>query len=357
MKRRNFLTAAVAASTAAASAALSAPAVAQGRKRLDMVTTWPRDLPGIGTSPERIASKIREATDGALDIKSHAAGELVAPFESFDAVTSGKADIYNAAEFYWQRKSSAYALFTSVPFGMTASELNAWIYHGGGQELWDELAAQFNLKPFLSGNSGAQGCGWFKKEVRTPEDLRGLRMRMPGLGGDVLARLGVAVENLPGGELYGALESGRLDAVDWAGPWNDLALGFHRIAKNYYWPGFQEPSAGLCTVFNLDVWNGLTASQQRIVREVCASENDHVYTEILYNNALALDELVNRHGVRLRTFPDEVLVAFRIATAEVMEEVSASDAFAAKVHESYRASLRATSEGLRDTELAYLVRR
>ena len=240
---------------------------------------------------------------------------------------------------------------------MTASELNAWIYHGGGQALWDELAAQFNLKPFLSGNSGAQGCGWFKQELRTTEDLRGLRMRMPGLGGDVMARLGVVVENLPGGELYAALESGRLDAVDWAGPWSDLTLGFHRVAKHYYWPGFQEPSAGLCTVFNLDVWNRLTTSQQRIVREVCAAENDRLYTEILYNNALALDALVNRHGVRLRTLPDEVLAALRIATAEVMEEITASDAFAAKVHDSYRASLRATSESLRATELAYLLRR
>lgn len=357
MKRRNFLTGTTAAAIAATATALPAPALARNKKLLNLVTTWPENLPGIGISPYRIAGKIREATDGTLDIEVHSAGQLVPAFESFDAVSSGRVDAYHAAEFYWQDKSKAYALFTSVPFGMTASELNSWIYHGGGQRLWDDLSARYNLKPFLSGNSGAQGCGWFKREIRTIEDLQGLRMRMPGLGGDVVKRLGVEAVTIPGGELYSALESGRLDAVDWAGPWNDLALNFHEIAKYYYWPGFQEPCAGLCTVFNLDVWNDLTSSQQRIIREVCASENDYTYTEILYNNALALDTLINRHGVQLRVFPDEVLAAFRTATAQVMEELTSTDDFVAKVYDSYRRSLRATSEGLRSTELAYLNRR
>lgn len=355
MKRRHFLS--TVATAAVATAALPTPALSNNTKHLDMVTTWPENLPGIGISPFRIAGKIREATDGALNLRVHSAGQLVPAFESFDAVSSGRADAYHAAEFYWQEKSKAYALFTSVPFGMTASELNSWIYHGGGQKLWDELSARYNLKPFLSGNSGAQGCGWFKDEIRTTEDLRGLRMRMPGLGGDVVTRLGVKAVTIPGGDLYSALESGRVDAVDWAGPWSDLALKFYQVAKYYYWPGFQEPCAGLCTVFNMDVWNGLTSSEQRIVREVCASENDFTYTEILYNNALALDTLVSQHGVKLRIFPDEVLVAFRVATAQVMEELTSSDEFVAKVYDSYRLSLRATSEGLRDTELAYLNRR
>lgn len=356
MKRRNFLAVAGAAATGLGGG-LAAPALAHGGKRLTMVTTWPRNLPGIGTAAERIADNIREATEGAIDIEVHAAGELLPPFESFDAVSSGRADIYNAAEFYWQEKSKAYALFTSIPFGMTAPELTAWIRHGGGQELWDELAAGFNLKPLLSGNSGAQAGGWFKEELRGPEDVRGLRIRMPGLGGDVFARLGARVETLPAGELLAALQDGRLDAVDWAGPWNDLALGFHAAAKYYYWPGFQEPTAGLCTVFNLDVWNRLTPGQQRIVGEVCAAENDFLYTSVLYNNAFALDALVNRHGVLLRAYPDALMRAFREETEAVMEEISSADAFTARVHASYRDSLRATSASLRDTELAYLNRR
>lgn len=358
MKRRNFLTAtAAAASTAAASAAFPTPAIAQGVKQLKMVTTWPKNFPGLGTSPERIAVKIREATDGAIDIKVYAAGELVPAFDSFDAVSTGAADIYNGAEYYWVGKSKAFAFFTAVPFGMTAPELNAWIYHGGGQELWDELAAQFNLKPFMSANTGTQWGGWFNKEINSLEDLKGLSMRMPGLGGDVLARLGATVLTLPGGEIFPALESGRIDATEWVGPWNDLAFGFYQVTKFYYWPGFHEPGAGLATTFNLDVWNDLTPSQQRIIEAVCAWDNDYTYSEFLYHNSIALRTLTEEHGVVLRDFPDEVFAGYRRSSMELMEEITAEDPFVARVYESAAQTQKYTSDGLRYAENAYLQRR
>ena len=358
MKRRNFLTAsAAAASTAAASAAFPTPALSQGTRRLNMVTTWPKNFPGLGTSPERIAVKIREATEGALDIKVYAAGELVPPFESFDAVSTGAADIYNGAEYYWQGKSKAFPFFTSVPFGMTAQELNAWVYHGEGQELWDELSAQFNLKGWLSANTGTQWGGWFNREINSLEDLKGLTMRMPGLGGDALQRLGVTVQTLPGGEIYPALESGRIDGTEWVGPWNDLAFGFYQVTKYYYWPGFHEPGAALATVFNLDVWNSLTTAQQQIVEAVCGWENDYTYSEFLYHNSLALETLLTEHGVQLRDFPEEVFEGFRKASAEIIQAAVDEDPFVARVHESYSKSQASTADALRYADLAYLNRR
>ena len=357
MKRRNFLTGAAAVSTAAAASAFPKPAIAQGARQLKMVTTWPKNFPGLGTSPERIAVKVREATEGAIDIKVYAGGELVPPFESFDAVSTGAADIYNGAEYYWTGKSKAFAFFTAVPFGMTASELNAWIYHGGGQQLWDELSARFNVKALMSANTGTQWGGWFNREINTLEDLKGLKMRMPGLGGDTLARLGANVQTLPGGEIFPALESGTIDATEWVGPWNDLAFGFYQVTKFYYWPGFHEPGAGLATAFNLDVWNSLTPSQQRIMEAICAWENDYTYTEFLYHNSKALRTLTEEHGVVLREFPKEVFDGYRRAARELMQEITDEDPFVARVYQSFLETLKDTSDGLGYAENAYLARR
>ena len=240
---------------------------------------------------------------------------------------------------------------------MAASELNAWIYHGGGQALWDELSARFNLKAFMSANTGTQWGGWFNREINTPEDLKGLKMRMPGLGGDTLARLGANVQTLPGGEIFPALESGTIDATEWVGPWNDLAFGFYQVTKYYYWPGFHEPGAGLATAFNLDVWNSLTPSQQRIIEAILAWENDYTYTEFLYHNSIALNTLTQEHGVVLREFPKEVFDGFRRASMELMEEITAEDAFVKKVYDSVQQTQQYTSEALRYADSAYLQRR
>jgi len=236
-----------------------------------MVTTWPKNFPGLGTGAQRLADRITAMTEGRIAVKLFAAGELVGAFDSFDAVSQGNAEGYHAAEYYWQGKSKAFNFFTAVPFGLTASELNAWIYHGGGQELWDELAADFGLKSFLAGNTGVQMGGWFAKEVNSVDDFKGLKFRMPGLGGEVLRRMGAAVVALPGGEIFPALQSGAIDATEWVGPWNDLAFGFHRIVKFYYFPGFHEPGSGLAFSMNKKVWDGLPDSDKAIVEAACAA--------------------------------------------------------------------------------------
>jgi TRAP-type mannitol/chloroaromatic compound transport system substrate-binding protein len=325
--------------TGTAAAAVSAPAYAQGKRRLKMVTTWPKNFPGLGTAPENIAKRVRAMTDGQLDIKIYAAGELVGAFESFDAVSTGTADMYNGAEYYWQGKSAAFNFFTAVPFGMTAQELNAWIDFGGGRQLWEQLSAKFNVIAFQSANTGVQMGGWFNKEITSLDDFKGLKIRMPGLGGEVMRRLGAAAVALPGGEIFPSMKSGAIDASEWVGPWNDLAFGFHQVAKYYYCPGFHEPGAGLSTGVNLDVWKSLTASQREIIRNACAAENASTMSEYNYKNASALDTLVKKHKVQVRSFAPEIMQALKTTSDKVLAEAAANDAFTGKVFASFKASL------------------
>ena len=271
--------------------AISTPNIAKGIKRFRMVTTWPKDFPGLGQMPNRFASALSEMTSGAMEVKVYAAGELVGAMESFDATASGAADMYHGAEYYWQGKSKGFSFFTSVPMGMTAAEIMGWIDHGGGQKLWDDLSADFNIKPFQAGNTGHQTGGWFKKKINSLEDFKGLKMRMPGLGGEVIRRLGGAAVQLSGGEIYQALQSGSIDATEWVGPWNDYAFGFYREAPYYYAPGFHEPGASLAVGINLDVWNTLSTSEQSIIKYACKSANDASLGEYTHENAKALSIL------------------------------------------------------------------
>jgi TRAP-type mannitol/chloroaromatic compound transport system substrate-binding protein len=338
IKRRSFLKGTALAGAAAAATAASsfpAPAIAQGKRQLRMVTTWPKNFPGLGTGAQRVADRITQATDGRIDVKVFAAGELVPPFESFDAVSQGSADMYHAAEYYWQGKSKAFNFFTAVPFGLTATEINAWIYHAGGQALWDELAAGFNLKPLMAGNTGVQWGGWFNKEMNSVEDFKGLKMRIPGLGGEVLRRLGAAAVALPGGEIFQALQAGTIDATEWVGPWNDLAFGFYKVTKYYYWPGFHEPGAMLATAMNKDVWDSLSPSDQSLIASCAAAENDFMYAEFNARNSDALDTLVNEHGVQVRRMPDEMLNAIGAASGDVMAEVAAEGGLTKRIYDSF----------------------
>ncbi|MEG9862020.1 MAG: TRAP transporter substrate-binding protein [Parvularculales bacterium] len=355
LKRRDVLTGITAGALAAP--VLGAPAIAQGKRSLSMVTTWPKNFPGLGTGAERVAKNITTLTEGQLEVKVYSAGELVGAFESFDAVSNGSADMYHGAEYYWQGKSAAYAFFTTVPFGMTPFEAHAWVHSGGGQELWDELAAGFNLKPFLCGDTGTQWGGWFNREINSTEDMKGLKMRMPGLGGEVLRRIGATAVTLPGGELFAALQSGAIDAAEWSGPWNDLAFGFYKIAKHYYWPGWQESNGSICTVLNKDVWDSLTSAQQGIIKSVCNADTDYMMSEILYNNAVALETLVNKHGVQLKQYPDDVLGAIRTVSRDIISEVANKDPMAKKVHDSYMASLKKTDHYLRHSDAAFFSHR
>ena len=357
MKRRQFLgrTAAAGAVGAAALAVSSfpKPALAQGLRELRMVTTWPKNFPGLGTSAERLAKRITSASGGRIVVKVYAAGELLPPFESFDAVSGGSVDMYHAAEHYWQGKSKAFNFFAAVPFGMTATEMAAWVEFGGGQALWDELAAGYNLKPFQVGNTGGQMGGWFNKEIRSLEDFRGLKIRMPGLGGEVLRRIGAAAVSLPGGEIFSALQSGAIDATEWVGPWNDLALGLYKIAKYYYYPGFHEPGTALACGVNLKIWEALSSGDKSLVQTAMQAENGVVLAEFNTRNAESLDVLRNKHKVRIRRFPNPVLGAMGQAAGEVVTEAGTSDATTRKVYESFLAFRKKSIAWTKHSEQAF----
>src|SRR5271169_670515 len=230
-RRREVLLGATAAAVAAGR--FPAPAIAQGIKELKMVTSWPKGMPGLDTSAERLARSITVLSDGRLKVTVYPADSLVRAFETFDAVSAGVADMYHSADYYFDSKSPALNFFCTVPYGMTADEISAWIYFAGGQQLWDEVAAPFNIKPLMVSNSGVQMGGWFRKEVNSPKDFKGLRYRMPGLGGEVLRRMGAIVVTIPAGQIVSALKSGAIDASKWVGPWLDVALGLNEAADYY----------------------------------------------------------------------------------------------------------------------------
>jgi TRAP-type mannitol/chloroaromatic compound transport system substrate-binding protein len=331
----------------------AAPTNVKKVRELKMVTTWPKNFPGLGTGAQRAADRIGAMTDGEVTVKVYAAGELVPALEAFDAVTGGTADMYHGAEYYWQDKSRAFSFFATVPGGFLAPEINAWIYHGGGQELWDEVSDGFGLKAMPCGNTGVQMGGWFNREITSPEDFDGLKFHMPGLGGEVMARLGAAVQTLAGGEIYPALQAGTIDGTEWVGPWNDLAFGFYKVTKFYYWPGYHEPGTTLSLGINKGVWGDLTKMQQQIIAAAAAAENDIMYAEFMARNGQALQTLTKEHGVQLRRFPDDVLRSLGKSITEVMAEIGDSDPLTKKVYESYIAFRREVSAWTALSEQGY----
>ncbi len=316
----------------------NAPAIIRNRRKFNMVTTWPKGLPGLGRAAERVAERVAAMTDGAMEIKVFAAGELVPAFESFDAVSNGSADMYHGAEYYWTAKSTAFPFFTAVPFGMTAQELIGWIDFGGGQALWDELSGQFNIKAFQGANTGHQMGGWFRREIKSLNDFVGLKMRIPGQGGDVLRALGGSAVALAGGEIYQALQTGAIDATEWVGPWNDFSLGFHREAPFYYGPGFHEPGAGLAVGINRKVWDSLNPSEQNVMQTACEAVNHISLGEFTYQNAVHLDLLQREHGTQLKSFPADVVARMAEAAKDV-RAASGKDGLEKRIYESFEASL------------------
>lgn len=354
MKRRSFMKGVATAGVAAAAAStLSKPAVAQGMVELKMVTTWPKNFPGLGTGAERLAKRITDGSDGKINVKVYAAGELVPPFESFDAVSNGTAEMYHGAEYYWQGKSKAFNFFTAVPFGLTATEMDAWIYQGGGQALWDELAADFNLKPFLAGNTGVQMGGWYRKEINSLDDFKGMIFRMPGLGGEVLRQIGATAVALPGGEIFAALQSGAIDGTEWFGPWNDLAFGFYKIAKLYYYPGFHEPGTALSSAINKTVWDGLSTAHQQLITSAMAAENNYTLAEFNANNGAALTTLINEHGVQLKKFSNDVLNAIGAASGDVVAAVADEGGITKRIYDSFIAYRRSAIAWSKLSDQAY----
>jgi len=356
MDRRSFLTkAAIGGVTAAAAASLAAPMYAQGKRTLTLVTTWGRGLAGVHDAAQRTADTITAMTDGQLTIDLKAAGELVGAFEVFDAVTSGQADMYHGADYYFVGQHPAYAFFTAVPMGMTAQELANWYDHGGGMEFHDELGQIFGLKSFEAGNTGAQAGGWFRKEITGPEDFNGLKFRMPGLGGKALGKLGASVQNLPGGEVYQALSSGAIDGTEWIGPWADEKAGFQEITKFYYTAGFHEPGAGLSLATNRDVFDGLTPAQQKIIEIAAGEANQWNLAQFLTNNGAALTRL-QAAGVKTLKFPDSVWDAFARAADEVHQE-NMGDELYKRVYDSVMASMKSSSAWLKLSDGDYTVQR
>ncbi len=355
MDRRSFLTKTALGGSAAAATALAAPAYAQGNRTLTLVTTWGRGLAGVHDSAQRCADSITAMTDGALTVDLKAAGELVGAFEVFDAVTSGQADMYHGADYYFIGQHPAYGFYSSVPFGMTAQELANWYYVDGGMELHDELGQIFGLKSFLGGNTGAQAGGWFRQEITSPEDFQGLKFRMPGQGGQALGKMGASVQNLPGAEVYQALSSGAIDGTEWIGPWADEKAGFQEITKIYYTAGFHEPGPGLSLATNRDVFDSLTPAQQKIIEIASAESHQWTLAKFLAENGAALKRLQSG-GVEVKEFPDSVWDAFGQASDEVLQE-SMGDELFKKIYDSYMASMRSSSAWIERSEGKYRAER
>jgi TRAP-type mannitol/chloroaromatic compound transport system substrate-binding protein len=334
MDRRGFIGSAAAGGLA--SAALATPALSQGRIEWRMVTLWPRNLPGPGVAAQKVADRIGAVTAGRINVRLFAAGEVVPAPGAFDAVAAGTADLYHGVPAFWIAKSAAIGFFGSFPFGMTAHERQAWMMHGGGQALYDEVYGRFGVKPFNTGDSGPQWMGWFRREIRSMEDFRGLRFRTAGLGGEMFRRAGASVVTLPAGQIFAALQSGTIDAAEFVGPFSDAPLGLHQVTKNYYWPGVQEPSSAEEIGINMGRWNALPDDLKAAVRFACQSVAEEITTEYDANHPRALAELVSRHGVIPREVPRDVLIALGNSAGEILAEYrSSNDPMVKRVADSY----------------------
>lgn len=314
----------------------SAVAAPQQTFKWKLVTSWPKNFPGLGVAPERFATMVSDMSAGRLQIKVYGAGELVPALQVFDAVSQGTAEMGHSGAYYWKGKTPAAQFFTSVPFGLTAQEMNGWIQYGGGQQLWEEVYTPFNVLPLPGGNTGVQMGGWFNKEINSVSDLEGLKMRIPGLGGEVLARAGGTPVTLPGGEIFTSLQTGAIDATEWVGPYNDLAFGIYKVAKHYYYPGWHEPGSMMEFVINKTAFEKLPNDLQAIVRVATKAINDDMLAEYTTRNQAALIELKEKHGVDVRAFPADVLSKLQVLSEQVVAEVSAADPLAQKVYNSYK---------------------
>jgi TRAP-type mannitol/chloroaromatic compound transport system substrate-binding protein len=318
------------------------------------VTSWSKRFPGLGMAPENLAERVERASAGRLKIKVYAGGEIVPPLEVFDAVSRGTVEMGHTASYYHKGKVDAAQFFTAIPFGMTNAELNGWLYYGGGLELYHELYAPFNLVPFPTGNTGVQMGGWFNKEINAIDDLKGLKMRIPGLGGEVLRRAGGTPVTLPGAEVYTALQTGAIDATEWVGPYNDVAYGLQKAAKYYYYPGWQEPGPGLETIIHKDAWDSLPPDLQEIVRMCCQAITTDMAAEYTHGNAESLSQIQQDTEVEVRRFPDEVIWLLKSHTDKVVQELMERDPASAKIGKAFYDYLAKASKNSMISEQAYL---
>lgn len=322
-----------------------------------MVTSWPKNFPGLGTAPENLAALIHKMSQGRLNIKVYGANERVPALGVFGAVSSGSVEMGHSGAYYWRGKIPAAVFFSTVPFGMNAQEQNGWLHYGGGLELWRELYAPFNLIPFAAGNSGVQMGGWFNKQINQVDDLKGLKMRIPGLGGEVLTRAGGTAVTIAGGELYTALQSGVIDATEWVGPYNDLAFGFHQIAQYYYYPGWHEPGTTLELTVNKQAYESLPEDLQTIIKVAARAVNQDMLDEYTSRNNAALAELMGTHNVDVRPYPEAVLEHLSGVAQNMYQDLSNQNTDFAKVYASYKAYLDNAHKYHAISEAAYYKQR
>lgn len=351
MKRRDVL--AGLGGAAGVPFALGTPAIAQDVRRLTLVTDWP-DGPGMLASARRLARTIAEASDGRIEIEVSPSGAVVRPFETFDAVEAQVADMFHTHIGYFEGKSPAFHFFSGVPFGLTTNELFTWVNFGGGQALFDELAAPFGVKPLLCCSPGAQMGGWFVREVESAEDFRGLRYRMAGLGAEVYRRMGATVVLLPAAEIVPSLQSGAIEACEWVGPWLDMEIGLHRVASHYYYPGWHEPGAALTLGIGLHVWESLSPSDRSLIESAAAAEFGRSLAEFSANNAQALQRLRREGGVTLRRFDETLLKTFAEISEDVVGEIDSRDGLASRIRESHLAFRDSIRNWTEVSEGAYL---
>jgi TRAP-type mannitol/chloroaromatic compound transport system substrate-binding protein len=300
-----------------------------------MVTTWPPNFPILDEGCKLFAQMVEEMSGGRLKIRVFGGGELVPALEIFDAVRNGAAEIGHGSAYYWAGKSPAASFFATVPFGMNAQQVSSWINAGDGLALWQELYAHFGLIPLPAGNTGVQMGGWFNKEINTISDLRGLKMRIPGLGGAVLEKAGGSPILMAGGELYTGLERGIIDATEWLSPFHDSLMGFDEIAKYYYTPGWHEPGTNLEIILNKAAFETLPTDLQAIIKAAASYSGAWIHDQMEAKNAVAYAELLKK-GVEIRTFPPDVITELRKLTKEVISELVNKDPFTNKVYTSYQ---------------------
>jgi len=335
MKRRDFLKKVGIATVASSSVFGPVYAQTAPRIRWRMATSWPRSLDTLFGAAELVAKRVSDLTEGRFEIQVFPAGELAPGLQVLDVVQAGNVEIGHTANYYYVGKSPSLAFDTGVPFGLNVRQQNAWLYFGGGLQAMQRVIADFNAITFPAGNTGVQMGGWFRREIRGPEDLRGLRFRIPGLGGQVMSRLGATVQTLAAGEIFLALDRGAIDGAEFVGPYDDEKLGFFRAARFYYYPGWWEPGSTVSTIVNLDRWRSLPKSYQEAIISASSEANDKVVAEYDAKNAPALARLV-RAGVQLRPFPTSVLQAANRAATALYEEIAARDATYRGIYENWK---------------------
>jgi len=345
---------------AAATIGLAAPAIGQESSApviWNMATPWPRKSPGYFSAADRLAASITTMSGGRLRVTAHGAGEKVAPEKLFAAVSQGTVALGHSSPHLWAEINPAFQFFTGIPFGLTAPEHAGWIDHGGGQSLWDKAYEPHGIKPFLAGNTGAQAGGWFRREIRNPEDFNGLKFRISGIGAAIVRLLGAVPVDLPPSEIFPAMQAEKVDGVKWAGPWNDLTFGLQKLARYYYLPGVDDVSYAFELMINIEAWEALPADLQAIVREAVKSASAQTSAEFTYYNIQALDLLETKTSTIVNPFPDNVVRAMGEASAEVIDNIAATSRFARAIQSSYFGYLSKAVDYTRASEFILIQQR